>query len=66
MTETNKPVAKLTGQDGNVFNLMGIAEKALRKAGMPEQATEMSKRIWDEAESYGAALRIISEYVDIR
>lgn len=60
-----KPVAKMIGKDGNVFNLMGLAAKELERANQKEKASEMSKRIWDEAKSYSHALEIISEYVEI-
>ena len=33
MSEIKKPKVKLIGEDGNVFNLMGLCVKALRKAG---------------------------------
>ena len=31
----------LIGQDGNIFNLMGIVSRTLRKNGMQDQAAEM-------------------------
>lgn len=61
-----KPVAQLTGKDGNVFNLMGIASKALVRVGKQEEAAKMNERIHKEAESYAHALRIMSEYVEIK
>jgi hypothetical protein len=33
-----KPKCKLLGEDGNVFNLIGIAAKTLDKAGQRENA----------------------------
>lgn len=60
-----KPDCPLIGQDGNIFNLMGIASLTLRQNGLPEQAKEMSKRIVDTAQSYDEALCIIGEYVNI-
>ena len=62
----NKPECKLVGQDGNIFNLMGIVGRTLRQNNLPEQADEMSKRIMGgEAQSYSQALAILMEYVDI-
>lgn len=61
-----KPVAKLIGQDGNVFNLISICVKALKKAGQFDQAVEMNKRITSTASSYDEALQIMMEYVDVR
>ena len=60
-----KPDCPLIGQDGNVFNLIGIASQTLRRAGMPEQAKEMSSRIHSDAHSYEVALGIIMEYVNV-
>ena len=36
--EPEKPDCALIGQDGNVFNLIGIASRTLRRNGMAEQA----------------------------
>ena len=59
-----KPDCPLLNQDGNIFNLMGIASRTLRRNGMPEQAKEMTGRIY-ESGSYDKALGIIGEYVNI-
>lgn len=59
-----KPDCKLIGEDGNVFNLMGIASKTLKRNGMQDEAKEMNSRIFD-CESYNEALSIIGEYVNI-
>lgn len=59
-----KPDCKLIGEDGNIFNLMGIASKTLRQNGMAEQAVEMRDRICASG-SYGEALCIIGDYVNI-
>ncbi len=65
-TQTQKPDCPLIGEDGNIFNLMGIASRTLRRAGMPEQAKEMQSRIMDgECENYEEALNVIGEYVNI-
>lgn len=58
-----KPVCKLVGSNGNIFNLLGIASRALKRAGMKNEATEMSNRVFS-SESYEEALSIILEYVD--
>lgn len=59
-----KPDCPLIGQDGNIYNLMGIAARTLKKNGMAEQAREMRDRICDSG-SYDKALCIIGEYVNI-
>lgn len=62
--EPEKPDCALIGQDGNVFNLVGIASRILRRNGMAEQAKEMSDRVFASG-SYHEALNIIGEYVNI-
>ena len=59
-----KPDCPLIGQDGNIFNLMGIATRTLKEHGMEEQAREMRSRIM-ESGSYDKALVIIGDYVNI-
>lgn len=60
-----KPDCQLIGQDGNIFNLMGIAARSLRQNGMASEAQEMTSRISSQAGSYDDALGIIGEYVNI-
>lgn len=62
--EKQKPKCALIGQDGNIFNLVGIASRTLKSSGMEEEAKEMSKRVFS-SESYSDALNIIGEYVEI-
>lgn len=64
IAEQKKPDCPLIGQNGNVFHLLGIASQTLRRAGMPEQAAEMTDRIHSEAHSYDEALCILMEYVN--
>lgn len=61
-----KPDCPLIGADGNIFNLMGIASRTLRRAGLQEQAEEMKQRITGgDCHSYDEALAVIGEYVNI-
>lgn len=60
----NKPKCKLIGEDGNIFNLIGIASRILKEADLEDKADEMAKRVY-ESKSYIEALAIISEYVNI-
>ena len=60
-----KPKCALIGEDGNIFNLMGIASRTLKRNGMQEEAKEMCNRITNGAKSYDEALMIIDEYVEI-
>ena len=59
-----KPKCALIGQDGNIFNLVGIASRTLKQNGMKEEAKEMSNRVFS-SHSYDEALNIIGEYVEI-
>jgi hypothetical protein len=59
-----KPTAHLIGENGNVFNLIGIASKALKRAGQADKAKEMTERCFD-CGSYDEALTIIQEYVNV-
>lgn len=62
--KTMKPKCKLIGEDGNIFNLCGIARRVLKREKMYDEADEMADRVV-KAESYDDALSIIGEYVDI-
>ncbi|MBR4700165.1 MAG: hypothetical protein IKP19_00385 [Oscillospiraceae bacterium] len=63
--QREKPDCQLIGQDGNIFNLMGIASRTLRQNGMVSEAQEMTSRITSQAGNYYEALGIIGEYVNI-
>ncbi len=60
----HKPDCKLIGENGNIFNLTGIAAQTLRRNGQADEAKEMSERIFKSG-SYEEALGIIGEYVNI-
>ncbi len=59
-----KPDCQLIGQDGNIFNLLGIASRTLKNHGMEAQSREMLARAYQSG-SYHEALGIIGEYVNI-
>lgn len=59
-----KPDCPLIGQDGNIFNLTGIAARTLRRSGLSDRASEMTNRVYASG-SYYEALNIIGEYVNI-
>lgn len=40
----NKSKVKLVGQDGNIFNILGIASRALKEAGYADEAKENADR----------------------
>jgi hypothetical protein len=66
MKNTNKkPVCKLTGQNGNIFNLVGIAARALKEAGQDDKAKELKEKLFTCA-NYEAALNLIADYVEVK
>lgn len=62
--EKFKPDCALIGQDGNIFNLLGIASRTLKQNGMAYESKEMCSRVTSSG-SYCEALNIIGEYVNI-
>lgn len=64
VAENHKPKCPLIGADSNIFSLMGIASKTLKRNGMSSEAKEMSRRVMD-CHSYDEALNTIGEYVEI-
>lgn len=50
------------GEDGNVFNLIGIVSRELKRNGYREHAKEMSDRVL-RCGSYQKALSIMQQYV---
>lgn len=58
-----KPKVKLVGQDGNIFNILGIASRALKEAGYADEAKEMQIEVF-ASDSYEEALAIVLQYVD--
>ena len=63
-SKQNKPDCPLIGQDGNIFNLVGIASRTLKRNGLSEEASEMTSKVFKSG-SYEEALGIIVEYVNI-
>ena len=60
---TKKPRVKLVGIDGNIFAVVGRCKQALEQAGLPDQAKEMTQRVF-KATSYDEALGICQEYIE--
>ncbi len=63
-SKQSKPDCPLIGQDGNIFNLVGIASRTLKRNGLSEEASEMTEKVFKSG-SYEEALGIIGEYVNI-
>jgi len=59
-----KPVCKLIGEDGNVFNIIGKVAKTLRRAGLEKEYKEFTVKA-ESAQSYDEILTLTKEYVEI-
>ena len=55
---------KLTGQNGNIFNLLGIALRTLRAGGHGELCKPLTDAV-THSKSYEEALCRIAEYVEV-
>lgn len=63
--QKNKPKVTMTGQNGNVFVLIGICLRSLEEAGQFENAEKMLKEMMEGAQSYDEALVIMMKYCDV-
>jgi len=59
-----KPVVQLSGQDGNVFNLISIVRRVLKEQVSKEKAEEFTACAM-QCSSYDEVLFLIQEYVDV-
>lgn len=60
----NKPKCTLIGENGNIFNLLGIVTKTLKRNGLGEQVEKVTEEVFS-SESYEEALTVLGKYVDI-
>lgn len=61
----NRPVVKLLGEDGNVFNIIGLCKTAAKKAGWSsEQVADLQRRMMGSG-SYDAVLQIALEEFEV-
>jgi hypothetical protein len=60
----NKPELKLVGMDGNAFFILGMAQRAARKAGWPREQIE---QVMTEARSgdYNHLLATMCDHFDV-
>ena len=58
-------VVQLSGENGNVFSLIGRIKKALKKAGYNDLAQEFRIKALNTP-SYDGVLRLCDEYVKVR
>lgn len=57
-----KPSVKLVGEDGNIFSILARSARALKRAGLGDQAKQMRQEVM-ESNSYDEALSTILQYV---
>lgn len=58
-------VVQLTGQDGNIFAILGRCRTALRRAGQHALADQLTEEV-QAAKSYDDALQVVMRLVDTR
>jgi len=59
-----KSICILTGQDGNVFNVIGLVSRALKRAGQADKAREFVDRAM-KSKSYDDVLALCWDYVEV-
>ena len=59
-----KPTVKLVGENGNVFNVIGLTKRALRAAGRHDLADEFLAKAF-KAGSYDEVLRLVMQYCEV-
>ena len=62
--QINKPFCQLTGEDGNVFAVIGRVSKALKGDGQPDRAKEFGEKAMS-CGSYDEVLNLCWDYVDV-
>ena len=60
----SKPDCHYIGKNPNIFELIGLASRALRENQMTEQVVEMRTRV-EQCRNYYSAVSIIGEYVNL-
>lgn len=55
---------RLSGEDGNVFSVISRVQRALRRAGFPEDAEEFGSRA-HSASSYDDVIQLAMRTVDV-
>jgi hypothetical protein len=59
-----KPFAQLSGEDGNVYAIMGRVRRALRHSGQPDLACQFIKET-QACTSYDEVLQLAFKYCDV-
>jgi len=59
-----KPVVKIIGENGNIFNLVGIATMELKRNHQYDNAEKLKKEVL-QSKSYSEALQAIMKYCEL-
>ena len=62
--KTSKPFVQLSGNDGNVFSIIGRCSSALKAAGLSGAAEEFKTKC-KAAKSYDEVLQLAMKYCDV-
>lgn len=57
-----KPPCRLVGENGNVFNIIGLVSRALKRDGQPDRAKEFVEKAMSSS-SYDEVLILLHEFV---
>ena len=60
----SKPRCRLSGEDGNVYAIIGRVKAALRGVGLNDQASEFQKKAM-ACGSYDEVLALCDDYVEV-
>lgn len=60
----DKPTVKLSGQDGNVYNIINLVSKALERAGLKYEANKFTEKALD-SHGYDEVIQLAMEYVEV-
>lgn len=55
---------QLSGEDGNIFAIMGRVSRAMKTGGFRKEAEQMGKEV-RSTHSYQEALEVIADYVEV-
>ena len=59
-----KPVVKIIGENGNIFNLVGIATMELKRNHQYDNAKKLKKEVL-QSKNYSEALQTIMKYCEL-
>lgn len=60
-----KPTVQLTGQDGNVFNIIGLCRRSARAAGWSKEEIDALIERLHRSGSYDRVLQLIMQEFDV-